>query len=212
MLTRITVADDHPLFRSAIISLLHRILDDLQITEVETFAQLAQHLEAQTALPSLVILDLKLPDVQGLGGLLTLKKQYDELPIVIVSGYDDSNIIRQTKEYGASGFISKSLDMDDMAQAIANILQGDLYFPESINQPLADTATSGLAQLTPAQINVLALLKEGKPSKTMADIMGVTEATIKAHLTTIFKKLNVRNRTQAVIVANQMNISADLTK
>lgn len=212
MPTRIIVADDHPLFRSAIINLLQRILNDAQITEVESFAQLSQQLHSDEHIPSLVILDLKLPDVQGLDGLLNLKKQYSELPIVIVSGYDDTQVIRQTKAYGANGFISKSLEMEAMAQAIVNVLQGDLYFPDSISQTKDDASVSGIAQLTPTQLNVLALLKEGKPSKTMADTLGVTEATIKAHLTTIFKKLSVRNRTQAVIVAKQMDISANLPK
>ncbi len=208
MSKQIIVADDHPLFRSAISHLLQRLFRDIEIIEVDCFQHLQDSLEQQSTLPSLVILDLKLPDIQGLDGLLTLKKQYSELPVVIISAYDEEKVIQQTKHYGASGFISKSVEMDGIAQAISSILEGDLHFPQLDNSTQAQP--SGIEQLTPTQVNVLKLLTEGKASKAMANEMGVTEATIKAHLTTIFKKLGVRNRTQAVIVANQMNLNATL--
>lgn len=210
MSKKIIVADDHPLFRSAIASLLQRRLKDVDFEEVDSFAALENNLSDASSLPSLVILDLKLPDVQGLDGLLTLKKQYPELPVVIVSAYDEKKVMLQTKQYGASGFISKSLEMDEMAQAISNVLAGDLIFPEGLSDESYAESISGFEQLTPTQINVLKLLKDGKPSKTMADIMGVTEATIKAHLTTIFKKLGVSNRTQAVIAANDLDLPDSL--
>jgi len=203
----IIVADDHPLFRSAISNLLDRVIKVCNVKEVNCFEALTSALNELDSLPCLVILDLKLPDVKGLDGLLLLKKQYAELPIAIISAYDDANIIQQTKDYGASGFISKGLEMDDIAKAISSILEGDLYFPDTVNE---SPNQKGFEQLTPAQINVLKLLKEGKPTKIMASIMGVTEATIKAHLTTIYKKLGVKNRTQAVITANKLNLSDSL--
>lgn len=125
---------------------------------------------------------------------------------MIVSAYDDNKVIQQTREYGASGFISKSLDMDEMGKAISSILDGDLCFPDIDEDDSSGSSQAGFNDLTPAQFEVLKLLKEGKPSKTMANIMGVTEATIKAHLTTIFRKLGVKNRTQAVIAANQLDL------
>lgn len=205
MTKQIIVADDHPLFRSAISHLLQRLLKDIVINEVDCFKQLKDSLNDSSSLPSLIILDLKLPDIQGLDGLLSLKKQYSELPIVIVSAYDEDSVIQQTKQYGASGFISKSVEMDDIAEAISSVLEGDLYFPQ-INISNQEKP-SGIEQLTPTQIKVLKLLTEGNASKAMANAMGITEATVKAHLTTIFKKLGVKNRTQAVIVANQLNLS-----
>jgi len=205
---QIIVADDHPLFRSAISHLLQRLFSDIEVIEVDCFSLLQTHLDNSSSLPSLVILDLKLPDIQGLDGLLTLKKQYSELPVVIISAYDEAKIIQQTKQYGASGFISKSVEMDDIAKAISAILEGDLFFPQIDNS--IQSKPSGLEQLTPSQIKVLILLTEGEASKTIADVMGITEATVKAHLTTIYKKLGVKNRTQAVIVANQMNLSHSL--
>ena len=206
MSTRITVADDHPLFRSAISNLLQRLEQNIIIEEVDSFDALTASLSAAGSLPGLVLLDLKLPDINGLDGLLTLKKHYAELPVAIVSAYDDDKVIQQTREYGASGFISKSLEMDDMVKAIKRILEGDLCFPECIREITEAGAHGGFKDLTPAQLKVLQLLKEGKPSKTMADTIGVTEATIKAHLTTIFRKLGVKNRTQAVIAANELDL------
>jgi len=208
MTTRIIVADDHPLFRSAIANLLQRLQQQISIEEVDSFAALEESIASAKSLPSLVILDLKLPDIVGLDGLLALKKQHPELPVAIVSAYDDDKVIQQTRQYGASGFISKSLEMDDMVKAIKRILEGDLCFPECIKQITENHSPDGFNDLTPAQLKVLQLLKEGKPSKTMADTIGVTEATIKAHLTTIFRKLGVKNRTQAVIAANQLDLPA----
>ena len=204
MTTHIIVADDHPLFRSAINLLLQRLSIKIKVTEVEDFKSLISLLKSSESLASLVLLDLKLPDTQGIDGLLVLKKSFPALPVAIVSAYDDQKIIQSAMQYGASGFISKSLDMAEMGQAIEKILEGDLWFPQ-IN---TDTPSSHLAfdELTNSQLKVLALLREGKPSKEMASLINVTEATIKAHLTVIYRKLNVTNRTQAVIAAKQLDL------
>jgi len=204
MTTQIVIADDHPLFRSAIANLLVRLNDEIQVNEVEDFSELVKFLEKEKKLPSLILLDLKLPDTQGVDGLLFLKKQFPALPVVIVSAYDDTNTIHNTMQYGASGFIPKSLDIHAMGEAILQILDGDLWFPQIVEMEQEDTIA--FEELTTAQLKVLALLKDGKPSKEMARIIGVTEATIKAHLTVIFRKLNVNNRTQAVLAAKKLDI------
>ncbi len=207
MTTQIIVADDHPLFRSAISHLLSRLIKNTQISEVDSFSSLLSILTVSDTLPSLVLLDLKLPDTQGLDGLLELKKQYPALPIVVVSAYDDIQVIKNTQQYGASGFISKSQEMEYMAEAISSILEGNLWFPESIiSETEENQSTIAFDELTPAQLKVFYLLKEGKPSKLMADMIGVTEATIKAHLTVIFRKLGVTNRTQAVVLAKRLDV------
>ena len=206
----IIVADDHPLFRQAIVHLLKRSLAEVIIHEVASFAALSKLLEESSTV-SLVLLDLKLGDTRGIDGLLMLKKRFPALPVVIVSAYDDKSMIQNAMRYGASGFISKSLGMDEMAQAINSVLDGDLWFPDVIDSEMNDMTGKkvGLEELTSMQLKVLLLLKEGKPSKEMASMMSVTEATIKAHLTEIFRKLNVRNRTQAVVVAREMGLSDD---
>lgn len=207
MTTHIIVADDHPLFRDAIIHLLERTISPLSVTQVDSFSGLTGLLAAD-GLPSLVLLDLKLDDTQGMDGLLFLKKQYPSLPVLIISAYDDSNVVRMAMQYGASGFVPKSLDMDRMAEAIHDVLDGDMWFPEIDGQMSDDSdSASALESLTAAQLKVLALLRNGKPSKEMAAIMDVTESTIKAHLTEIFRKLKVKNRTQAVLVAKEMDLA-----
>lgn len=204
MSKNIIVADDHPLFRSAISNLLTRLDAQIKITEVEDFASLNDLLSNSPELASLVLLDLKLPDTHGIDGLLELKKCYPALPVVIVSAYDDDKVIQNAMQYGASGFIPKNLDMPDMAQAISEILEGDLWFPQIDKEK--NSNESAFDQLTNAQLKVLKLLREGKPNKEMASLMNITEATIKAHLTVIFRKLNVNNRTQAVLVAKQLDL------
>lgn len=203
---QICIADDHPLFRTALISLLSRLTEKPSIYEADSFQALLKLLDAPQFTPDLVLLDLKLPDSIGLDSLLQLKKMYSDLPVAVISAYDDKNIIRQTRQYGANGFISKSMEMEEMVSAISTILEGDLFFPECDSADCNEQLLQGFRELTPVQIRVLQLLKDGLPSKTMASSMGVTEATIKAHLTTIFRKLGVSNRTQAVIAANQLEL------
>lgn len=208
MTTRIIVADDHPLFRDAIIHLLERSFASVAITQVESFGALTEVL-AEEKLPSLVLLDLKLNDIQGMDGLLILKKQYPSLPVLIISAYDDNSVVRMAMQYGASGFVPKSLEMDRMADAIQAVLDGDIWLPELSDSPNKEPehpASAAFEELTPAQLKVLALLRDGKPSKEMASIMSVTESTIKAHLTEIFRKLKVKNRTQAVVVAKDLQL------
>jgi DNA-binding NarL/FixJ family response regulator len=206
MPTYIIIADDHPLFRTALISLLTRMPEEFIIDESDSYQSLIDLLESKVIQPDLVLLDLKLPDINGLDGLLNLKKRYSELPVAVISAFDERSIIKQTRQYGASGFISKSMDVDSMTTRIMKILQGDLCFPACSDADCNEKLMKGFKDLTPVQMKVLHLLKEGKASKVMADSMGVTEATIKAHLTTIFRKLGVRNRTQAVIAANQLEL------
>lgn len=206
MSTHIIVADDHPLFRNAITHLLQRSLPGVAVTQVESIEGLSREI-TDKPLPSLVLLDLKLSDSQGMDGLLFLKKQYPSLPVLIISAYDDEAVVGRAMQYGASGFVPKSLEMDRMAEVIRAVLDGDMWFPEiSGSIRGAGDPKSHLDALTPAQLKVLALLRDGRPSKEMASLMGVTEATIKAHLTEIFRKLKVRNRTQAVLAAKDLDL------
>lgn len=210
MSTQIIVADDHPLFRNAITHLLERALNTVRISQVDSFEGLSQML-AEKRLPSLVLLDLKLNDTQGMDGLLLLKTQYPSLPVLIISAYDDESVVSKAMQYGASGFIPKSLEMDRMAEVIRAVLDGDMWFPE-ISDDVTNTPEGTnipFEALTPAQVKVLALLRDGRPSKEMAAIMSVTEATIKAHLTEIFRKLKVKNRTQAVLAARDLDLPDD---
>jgi len=203
MVKQIIVADDHPLFRSAISNLLSHLDAQIIVTEVEDCTSLNSLLKESSSQISLVLLDLKLPDTKGIEGLLSLKKNFPALPIVIVSAYDDDKLIQNAMQFGASGFIPKNLDMPEMAQAITEILEGELWFPQISEK--SQNSTEQFNQLTTTQIKVLTLLKEGKPNKEMANLMNITEATVKAHLTEVYRKLNVTNRTQAVVIAKKLD-------
>ena len=202
----IIIADDHPLFRVAMVNVLNRLPGHITVHEVESFAALECYLQSRSTPPNLLLLDLKLPDTNGLNGLLSLKKNYQNLPVAVISAYDDDSIIAQIRDYGALGFVSKSLQIEAMLNSIEKLLAGESCFPDCSKGDCDERLTKGFRELTPNQLKVLQLLKDGKPSKTIAATLGVTEATIKAHLTTIFKKLGVRNRTQAVIAANQLEL------
>lgn len=204
MSKKIVVADDHPLFRDAISLLLSKNFKALTTVQVDSLKGLCRELE-DNGLPALLLLDLKLPDTQGMDSLLRLKKQFPALPVLVVSAYDDNEVIRMAMQYGASGFIPKSLSMEKMAEIIQLVLDGDMWFPE-ISEAEETALNEGFESLTTVQLKVLSLLRDGKPSKEMAAILSVTESTIKAHLTEIFRKLGVRNRTQAVLAARELDL------
>lgn len=209
MAVRILVADDHPLFREAIVHLLKRSIPDVDIDEANSLEQCKSILEEHRNV-SLLLLDLKLSDTSGVDGLLYLKKTYPSVPVVVISAYDDQSVIQDSLRYGASGFIPKQLGMDEIAEGIQVVLDGDVWFPGSSDLSgetrAVDSDQPDFSELTATQIKVLALLRDGKPSKEMASILSVTEATIKAHLTEIYRKLNVRNRTQAVVQAKKLDL------
>lgn len=209
MSVRILVADDHPLFREAIVHLLKRTIPGVLIDEANSLEQSRNILEEHRDV-SLLLLDLKLSDTNGVDGLLFLKKSYPSLPVIVISAYDEQSVIQDSLRYGASGFIPKHLGMDDIAEAIKVVLDGDVWFPGSNSlqgESESDTEHQpDFSELTATQIKVLSLLRDGKPSKEMASLLSVTEATIKAHLTEIYRKLNVRNRTQAVVQAKKLEL------
>jgi len=166
----------------------------------------------------LALLDLSMPGVQGFEGLLLLRTHYPQLPVVVVSGYDDSKIIAEALSYGAAGFIPKSVRRHELAGAIRTIMDGAIYVPESYAEAPAepDTVDRGemvrrLASLTPQQLRVLQMLRQGLLNKQIAYELQVGETTVKAHVSEILRKLNVYSRTQAVIEVGKLD-STDLFK
>jgi len=160
----------------------------------------------------LILLDLTMPGVQGFSGLISLRAQYPELPVVIVSANEEPLVIRRAIEFGASGFIPKSLNVDAIGAAIAAVLAGDSWTPPDIDLTAAeDRETSNLvrrlATLTPQQVRVLMMLSEGLLNKQIAYELGVSEATVKAHVSAILDKLGVDSRTQAVIAAAKIGVT-----
>ncbi len=198
---RIVVADDHPLFREALVSAVRKARPDASVVECSSFA------EADSALNSgavdLMLLDLKLSDVEGMTGLNLVRANHPAVPVVVVSASEEPHTVRHALAVGASGFIPKSASLETMVEAISQILEGETWAPDVGEE--ADLQ-SRIASLTPSQLRILEGLKAGRLNKQIAYDLGVTEATIKAHLTSVFRKLGVQNRTQAVILAQQIDL------
>lgn len=195
---RIVIADDHPLFRAALAQAVARALPDSSIEQCPSLAAAEAALEREPA--SLVLLDLKMADSEGFGGLIALREAYPATPLVVVSASEEPEVIRRALALGAAGFIPKSADLDEMAEALETIMSGETWAPPHGAEDVSDA----LARLTPAQVKILVGLQKGRLNKQIAFDMGVTEATVKAHMTAIFRKLGVQNRTQAVLAAKSL--------
>jgi DNA-binding NarL/FixJ family response regulator len=202
------IADDHPLFRGALREAVKGLFARADIGEAGTFEEVTEQLERGGDI-DLILLDLRMPGVRGFSGLMYLRAQYPGLPIVVVSANDDPAVIRRCMEFGASGFIPKTLGVEALRQAIWRVLKGEVWTPPDIDLARdADSETAAmiarLATLTPQQVRVLMMLSGGLLNKQIAYELGVSEATVKAHVSAILQKLGVESRTQAVIAAGKI--------
>ncbi|MFL1406126.1 response regulator [Marinobacter sp. M1N3S26] len=211
MAQHIIIADDHPLFRAALRQAVSQAVPDAEVAEVESIKALQAEVERKPD-ADLVLLDLNMPGAHGFSGLVFMRGQYPGLPVVVVSGSEDLQVMRRSIDYGASGFIPKSAPLPEITEAIQAVLEGDMWLPEGVAEKLEQMQAEStdfsdrLASLTPQQFRVLGMLAEGMLNKQIAYDLDVSEATIKAHITAVFRKLGVRNRTQAVIAIQQMEL------
>lgn len=202
---RLVIADDHPLFRGAMREAVSGLLERVDIAEAGTFDEVVELLERGSEV-DLVLLDLAMPGVRGFSGLMYMRAQYPGVPVIVVSANDDPAAIRRCMEFGASGFIPKTLGVDAMRAAISRILGGGVWTPPDVDLAASSDAEAAelmtrMATLTPQQVRVLMMLSEGLLNKQIAYQLGVSEATVKAHVSAILQKLGVESRTQAVIAA-----------
>jgi DNA-binding NarL/FixJ family response regulator len=207
---RFLIIDDHPLFREALRSALQRVYPDAETVEARLIEDALAILESGKGF-DLALLDLSIPDVQGFEGLLTIRTRYPRLPVVVVSGHEDPRIVSETLSYGAAGFIPKSTRKDDLARAIREVMEGEVYVPGSLAEQPADAGREDraelvrrLATLTPQQMRVLGMLRQGLLNKQIAFELQVGETTVKAHVSEILRKLQVYSRTQAVIEVSRL--------
>jgi DNA-binding NarL/FixJ family response regulator len=203
--TRLVIADDHPLFRDALRQAVASVVTSARIDEAGSFEELTALLDQDPDV-DLVLLDLTMPGISGFSGLIYLRAQFPAIPVVIVSASDDGGTIRQSLDFGASGFIPKRFGVDTLRDAIMKVLDGDVWVPadtdlSSATDPEMARLRDRLVTLTPQQVRVLMMLSEGLLNKQIAYELGVSEATIKAHVSAILQKLGVESRTQAVIAA-----------
>ena len=204
---KIILADDHPLFRQALSITLKSHFSGAEIFDAQTIPELEQHLQNVSG-ADLLLLDLDIPGAQGFNSLITIRRSYPELGVVIISGFEDRDTIHKAMNFGAAGFIPKSTPVPEMVVAIKEVLNGKLWTPDGeFNGSTQTVNEDKIASLTPKQHKILLMFADGLLNKQIAYELGLSESTIKSHASTIFLKLGVRNRTQAVIVLNELQLS-----
>lgn len=223
---KILIADDHPLFREAIASVIQSTFDGAQIVECESLDEAAEIASGSDDL-DLILLDLNMPGMDGLNGLMRIRNECPLIPAVIVSAEEDKGVVLQAITYGAIGFITKSSPRAQMAQALTQILGGNVYLPTDVIQgnstsvatPSARTSNRDetispemLEALTRRQLKVLERMAMGESNKQIAYNLSIAETTVKAHVSAILRKLNVHNRIQAVLNAGNIDFGEYLKR
>ncbi|AAZ26123.1 MULTISPECIES: response regulator transcription factor [Colwellia] len=207
---KIIIADDHPLFRQALLGTLKAKLTYTVWLEAQTIEELEQQLTNNND-SDLLLLDLNIPGAHGFNTLIHVRNHFPQIPVVIVSAHEDHDTISKAMSYGAAGFVPKSTPVDDIYSAIVAVLSGDTWLPASFEQKQRDNSDGDIAErvasLTQQQYRILMMFAQGMLNKQIAYDLNVSEATIKAHATAIFRKLDVRNRTQAVIAIAQLSLT-----
>lgn len=207
---QVVIADDHPLFRAALRLAVEKVLPGARVIEADRFEALQQ---AVAAAPDadLVLLDLRMPGVQGYSSLVWLRAEHPGLPVVMVSADEDATTVRRALDFGAAGFIPKSAGLEVLTTALTAVLDGQLWTPPQLAEAPAASDDSALARrlasLSPQQLRVLLQLADGRLNKQIAYDLEVTEATIKAHVTAILRKLGLYRRTQAAVLAQRLLLS-----
>lgn len=211
LLEHVIIADDHPLFRLAMKNTLERLYPGISLQEAQDFHSLAELLQAKDHQCQLLMLDLEMPGCEGFSALVYVLAHFPQVPVMIVSAHSEPEIIRRSLDHGAAGFLPKSADLNDMSEAINTVAAGGLWKPavseshspiSSHEQSIAD----GLARLTQQQFRVAGMVYQGLLNKQIAAELNITEATVKAHMTEIFKKLGVNSRTQVVLALGQLAV------
>lgn len=207
----IIIADDHPLFREALSQAVNISLKDVHIETAADITSLQQSVE-QFPHANLILLDLHMPGAHGFSGLIHLSAHHPEIPVIVVSAHETNDIIRRAMDHGASGFLPKSSSMPSITDAICQVMAGSLWLPADFDRNTAGSTAEELSianilsTLTPQQFRVTTMLAQGLLNKQIAYELNVTEATIKAHVTEIFRKLGVHSRTQAALAIGQLDV------
>ena len=211
MALSILVADDHPLFRAALQQVLSQVYPDANIREAASVGELQQQVEQQPDL-SLLLLDLHMPGALGFSALSWFIGHRPDTPVIMVSANSHPETVRRAIDHGAAGFLSKSTGVEDMEACIGKVMAGERGLHPGLEATAAGASlqsldvADALATLTPQQFRVASMLVEGLLNKQIAYELGVKEATIKAHMTEIFRKLGVHSRTQAVLALGSLSV------
>lgn len=231
---KIVIADDHRLIVEAVVDKLSELGPGVTFVQAMSVPEL---LTSVTADVDLLLVDLVMPGAEGLGHVLEVRRRYPEVRVIVLSGQEDRELMREALEAGVMGFIPKAYSPAVMLSAVRLVLSGGVYVPpmmltgmdltpardvptaashvhypaDNRSEAPGGPARSSMPQLrsvlTERQMNVLALLSEGKPNKLISRNLGISEGTVKIHLAAIFRALGVRNRTEAVVAARALENS-----
>lgn len=202
----ILVADDHPLFRGAVVHALTSALPSSRVREIASAGALGRMLEDEPDI-DLVLLDLTMPGAHGFSALLHVRGERPDVPVVVISSNEHPRVIRRAQQFGAAGFIPKSSPSEVIGLAVAAVLEGGTWFPlMAAERSEADALLAAkLAQLTPQQFRVLVCLADGLLNKQIAGVLGLAENTVKVHVTALLKKLDCHSRTQAAVLVKSLD-------
>ncbi len=211
------IIDDHPLFREALLSTVQVAFPGAVIDEADGLASACEVMSRSDTI-DMILLDLSMQGVTGFDGLIQLRARFPRVPILVVSGLDDAQIVHEAIRCGAAGFVPKASGKALLTEAISEILNGGVFLPKEYRR--TNVGRTGRSQsdmldrirsLTPAQMRVLSLVKRGKLNKQIAYELNVGESTIKAHISEIMRKLGVSSRTQAVIETSALDFDVILS-
>jgi DNA-binding NarL/FixJ family response regulator len=207
---KLLVIEDHAMVREGLLQALQGLEADVNALGAADAPAALDVLSACDDV-DMILLDLMLPGTSGMGLLGVLRKRFPAIPVVILSALDDADTVSRALRKGASGFVPKSSSTEIMLEALREVLAGEIYLPPKLRDPAARNIGRGkdVAQrygLTQGQMRVLELLIQGKTNRQIAELLGVTEGTVKIHVSAIFKAMNVANRTQALLLAKKQRV------
>lgn len=214
-MTRFLIVDDHPLFREALESAICLVNPMAEILQAASIDDALDVLAARLGI-DLILLDLSMPRTTGLSGVLRIRNAFPKTPVVVISGYEDHRIVSGVLALGVSGYIPKSISKRELANSISEVLRGSIYLPETYLEVATERRqkTSDrellmrLRSLTPQQLRVLDLIREGLQNKQISYQLGISETTVKVHVSDILRKLKVFSRTKAIIEVARINFSS----
>jgi len=205
---KILHADDHALFREGMKFFLKLLDSDVEIIEASNFQALMDKLALEAPI-DLLLLDLAMPGMGELEGFFSIRRHHPKLPVVVLSGSKNTQVIQSILDGGARGYIPKLANSEEMMHALRQVVSGKIYVPDFLFASPIDHDNNGhpgVDVVTARQRDILTLLVDGMPNKLIAEALGITEGTVKQHLKSLYKRLNVQNRTQAVRAARSMGL------
>ncbi|MEO8002597.1 MAG: response regulator transcription factor [Arenimonas sp.] len=213
-MSRILIADDHPLYRQALVQAVRGLIPDAVVDEADDLDSARAILSLNSDTTDLVLLDLHMPGSHGLMGLVSLRAEHPGVAVVMISAHDDPVTIRRALAYGAAGYMTKRADFAELQAGIGAVLACEQWLPPKLRDAVSGTKANlgdianaaRLASLSPQQFKVLVHVANGRLNKQIADDLGIQERTVKAHMSAIFEKLGVRNRTQAGVLLRTLEL------